>query len=149
MAQASGGGVAADDLVAVRMHGKGGAEVVEGLKGLLREVAPLGQHRNVARCRVALGEDKAVPVLPLGIGRVDLEVLEVEDRQNVDDAERSPHMGPAGPGHHVDDGQAQFPGQILESLLLFHRKCHWLYLPVSIFAGVRSNRKWIVSLSTF
>ena len=67
--------------------------------------------------RVALGEHEAVALIPLGVGGVDVQVLEVEDGEYVDDAQGAAHVRAAGPGHDVDDRQAQLEGNVLKSLL--------------------------------
>ena len=47
-----------------------GAELAEGLELLPGEEAFLRQHTVVAGGDMALGEDEAVPVLPVGVGGV-------------------------------------------------------------------------------
>ena len=147
MAEAARRGVAADDLVGIRVHGKGRAEVVERLERLLREEAALGQHGDEARRRVALGEHEAVALVPLRVGGVDVEVFEVENGEYVDDAQRTAHVRAAGPGHNVDDRQAQLAGDVLKFLPFLGGKRHCAYLLLRwACCGMSGiiNREWIL-----
>lgn len=78
MAKTAGRGVAANDFVAVRVHGEGAAEMVEGFEQILIKIAAFGKDGYVARRGMALGKYEPVPILPLGILWVDVEILEVE-----------------------------------------------------------------------
>ena len=76
--KAAGRCVAANDLVAVRMHRKGRAEVVERSEIFLGKIAAFGKRRYKTGCRVSFRQYETVSVFPVGVLGVDIEILEVE-----------------------------------------------------------------------
>ena len=125
MAKTAGRGVAANDFVAVRVHGEGAAEMVEGFEQILIKIAAFGKDGYVARRGMALGKYEPVPILPLGILWVDVEILEVEQGKYLYNAQRTAHMGAAGPRHNIDYGKAQLLGDLFKTLFFFRLKCHY------------------------
>ena len=88
LAERAGGHVDARGVVHVRVALQAAADVAQRLE-LLNGEEPAARENGVERGgRVALGEDEAVAVGLVGIGRVDVHVLEVQVGQDVRDGQR-------------------------------------------------------------
>ena len=74
------------------------------------EVAPVGQSGVEAGGGVALGEDKAVPILPAGIGGVDAHLFKVEVGKQVCGGQRAAGMSGLGGVGALDDTHAHLAG---------------------------------------
>ena len=116
LAQGAGGHVDAGDGVHVGVTLEVAVNVAQGGQVLYGEEATEGQRRVEAGGRVALGQDKPVPIRPAGVGGVDPQLFEVEIGEQVGRRETAAGMagfGAVGGGQnglaHVAGGQLQLP----------------------------------------
>ena len=119
LAQGAGGGVHAGELLGVGMALEPGVELTEGHELLPGEEALLRQHAVVAGGDMALGEDEAVPVLPVGVGGVHPHGVIESAHGELHCGERAAGM-PAGRRRgHLNDVPAHLAANGLEFL-----RCH-------------------------
>ena len=119
LAQGAGGGVHPGELLGVGMALEPGVELAEGLELLPGEEALLRQHTVVAGGDMALGEDEAVPVLPVGVGGVHPHGVIESAHGELHRGEGAAGMPAGRGGGHLNDVPAHLAANGLEFL-----RCH-------------------------
>ena len=114
MAERTGGGVNADDLVRIEVDAHLRVRVVEGLELLGIVPAEIDEHGSVSYTRVTLTEDKTVSVLPLGVLDVESHVLVIENGKHIHDAHAAADMTAARPVSGVEAKSAQLVSLLFE-----------------------------------
>ena len=109
LAQRAGGGVHTGALFGVRMALKDAVQLTEVLQLLPGEEALVSQHGVESRGGMALGENEAVPILPVGIGGVHVHGIVIQAGQHLHDGQGAAGMAGSRVSRHVDDVSAQLP----------------------------------------
>ena len=95
------------------------ADLPQRQQVLLREEAPLGQRGVQAGGGVALGQDKAVPVLPLGVLGVHIQLLAVQVGEQVGGGQAAAGVARLGGVGPLDDPHPDLTGGGHQLLFFF------------------------------
>ena len=109
-AEGAGGGVDPGQVGGDRVPLQAAVVLAQGLEFFNGHVAAHGERRVPDRAGVALGENKAVTVLPLGVGRIEVHQIEVECGDEVGRRQRSSDVPGLGGVDHVNDIDAHGVG---------------------------------------
>ena len=103
LTERAGGRVHAGDLLAVGVALQDAVQLTEILELIAADEAALGQHRVVARGRVALAQHEAVALRHLGVLRINAHVVKKHAHHQLHRREGTTGMAAACIGGHVDD----------------------------------------------
>ena len=138
LAKGAGGDVDAGAAFHVRVPLKDGVLLAQGSQLLSGEEAPEGQTGIQHRADMALGENKAVPVRPFGILRVQIQLIEIQRGHQVRRGQRAAGVPRLCGMYHGQDFPADLFGLGLQADSFFIH-CQRLLYACAIMALMRSK----------
>ena len=122
LTQRTGGHVHTGSQIHVGVALQVAADFTQSFQIFQREEAAVGQRGIQAGGAVALGENKTVAILPLGVGRIHIHFLEIQPSEYIGSRQAAAGMTGVGTVHSINDTQPHFACSDLKLFTLFFGK---------------------------